>query len=101
MIISIRDVIEKSFSAYAVEPRTEWVQNWPGQVVLCVSQIYWTAEVHAVLQKKSVWAVKDYHNSLTVNISIQIETFLCMFLHQYHESTQPLLLWTVSVTYLS
>jgi len=38
-----------ALKAYVQEPRDQWVQNWPGQVVLCVSQIYWTAHVHAAL----------------------------------------------------
>jgi len=45
MIISIRDVIHESVDAYAATPRKQWVIEWPGQVALCVSSIYWTAEV--------------------------------------------------------
>ncbi|VEL33344.1 unnamed protein product [Protopolystoma xenopodis] len=36
--------------AYEQDPREEWVCDWPGQVVLCVSQIFWTLEVSAALQ---------------------------------------------------
>ena len=35
--------------AYAEEAREDWVLDWPGQVVLCVSSIYWTTEVHEAL----------------------------------------------------
>lgn len=40
------------FQAYAIDPRTTWVKEWPGQVVLCVSQIYWTLEVHEALKQR-------------------------------------------------
>jgi len=50
MVKSIRHVIAKSLEAYKVEPRTEWVRNWPGQAILCVSSKYWTDNMHLSLR---------------------------------------------------
>ena len=49
MISSVRDVISKALMDYAVVPRSQWVMKWPGQAVLCVSQTYWTSEVHQAI----------------------------------------------------
>jgi len=49
MIRSLVDVVTASKDAYFHTPRAEWVLKWPGQVVLCVSQVYWTQEVHRAL----------------------------------------------------
>ena len=43
-------VIEKALVSYAEVPRVEWVVDWPGQAVLCVSQKYWTAFVHEAIR---------------------------------------------------
>uniref|UniRef100_A0A663MAG9 Dynein axonemal heavy chain 12 n=1 Tax=Athene cunicularia TaxID=194338 RepID=A0A663MAG9_ATHCN len=45
MLKSIHDVIARS----RMTERKRWVLEWPGQVVLCVSQMFWTSEVHEVL----------------------------------------------------
>jgi hypothetical protein len=44
---SLRDVTRKAYEDYAVSDRLEWILKWPGQVVLCGSSMYWTAEVVA------------------------------------------------------
>ena len=59
MLLSIRDVIEAAYNAYAIDLRDDWVQEWPGQVVLCVSQVYWTSEVHDAF-KNGNQGLKDY-----------------------------------------
>uniref|UniRef100_A0A8C0VQQ8 Dynein axonemal heavy chain 3 n=1 Tax=Cyanistes caeruleus TaxID=156563 RepID=A0A8C0VQQ8_CYACU len=35
-------------------PRKEWVLQWPGQAVICVSSIYWTEEVSEAIRKKAL-----------------------------------------------
>ena len=43
-------MILHTFQAYAEEAREDWVKDWPGQIVLCTSQMYWTSEVHDALR---------------------------------------------------
>ncbi|XP_053412126.1 dynein axonemal heavy chain 3 [Nycticebus coucang] len=45
MLASLREVIGLGIEAYVQVPRNQWVLQWPGQVVICVSSIYWTREV--------------------------------------------------------
>ncbi|KAJ3222973.1 Dynein heavy chain 7, axonemal [Clydaea vesicula] len=49
MLESVRMVIKEAYFAYQNTPRAKWVLEWPGQVVLCVSQIYWTIQVEQAL----------------------------------------------------
>ena len=39
--------------------RCTWLQNWPGQVVLGVSQLYWTIEVTRALKEKGLEGIKE------------------------------------------
>lgn len=41
----IQAITRTAAADYAVKPRKEWILLWPGMVVLCGSQIYWTQEV--------------------------------------------------------
>ncbi|XP_042639137.1 dynein axonemal heavy chain 3 [Orycteropus afer afer] len=45
MLASMREVIGLGIEAYVKVPREDWVLQWPGQVVICVSSIFWTQEV--------------------------------------------------------
>ncbi|XP_031243962.1 dynein heavy chain 3, axonemal [Mastomys coucha] len=49
MLASMRQVIENGIEAYVQVPRNAWVLEWPGQVVICVSSIFWTREVSEAL----------------------------------------------------
>ncbi|XP_049610508.1 dynein axonemal heavy chain 12-like [Syngnathus scovelli] len=63
MIRSVRDVVDRSRTAYAETPRNQWVKEWPGQVVICTSQMFWTLEVHEAI-RGGVEGVKNYYQAL-------------------------------------
>ena len=49
MLAAVRAQTFRGIAAYATEPRDKWVQEWPGQVVIAVSTIYWTEEVEEAM----------------------------------------------------
>ncbi|KAM8960487.1 dynein axonemal heavy chain 3 [Pelodytes ibericus] len=54
MLSSMRQVIHDGIEGYVEVPRKQWVLQWPGQVVICVSSIYWTQEVSEAIVKGTV-----------------------------------------------
>lgn len=63
MVQSLKDVVTSSRDAYVLTPRADWVTKWPGQVVLCTSQVYWTMEVHEAI----VTSLTNYLDRLNVS----------------------------------
>ncbi|XP_074961219.1 dynein axonemal heavy chain 3 [Phalacrocorax aristotelis] len=51
MLASVRQVLQDGIRGYIKVPRKTWVLQWPGQVVICVSSIYWTEEVSEAIRK--------------------------------------------------
>ncbi|KAG9269584.1 dynein heavy chain 12, axonemal [Astyanax mexicanus] len=72
MLSSIRDVINRSRLAYPETKRSQWVREWPGQVVLCTSQMYWTQEVHEAI-RSGVGGLKNYYNQLQSQLKDIVE----------------------------
>jgi len=60
---TIRDSFADAVVAYEEKPREQWLFDYPAQVSLCGTQIWWTTEVNiafARLEEGYDNALKDY-----------------------------------------
>lgn len=53
MLASVRKVISEALKAYETSPRIQWVREWMGQAVLCVTAYFWTINIHRVIKYSS------------------------------------------------
>ncbi|XP_035314658.1 dynein heavy chain 12, axonemal isoform X2 [Cricetulus griseus] len=72
MLRSIHDVIAASRLAYPESARKDWVREWPGQVVLCVSQMFWTSETQEVISGGTE-GLKNYYKELQYQLNDIVE----------------------------
>lgn len=73
MISSLRKVITDSVAAYKTTHRKRWVVEWPGQVVLCVSNVYWTSEVTDAMKTDGGLKVISFVKSIIKHKTKDIE----------------------------
>lgn len=51
---SLREILHRALLAYVETPRTEWVLQWPGQIVIAGCQTHWTKEVSVALVENKI-----------------------------------------------
>jgi dynein heavy chain len=54
MIGCLTQIIGEAYKAYANTDRKKWCLEWAGQVVICVDNIYWTAEVAQAIKDNNL-----------------------------------------------
>lgn len=59
MVESLQDVTKRGVESYPQHPRTQWVLEWPGQIVLVISAIYWTQDVTEVISSGVQGSLKE------------------------------------------
>ncbi|KAJ3222668.1 Dynein heavy chain 3, axonemal [Clydaea vesicula] len=62
---SVHQQVSNAMKAYAETKREKWVLEWPGQVVICVSQIYWTQELTEIIRRGGSKGIKAYKELCT------------------------------------
>ncbi|XP_070695267.1 dynein axonemal heavy chain 12 [Pempheris klunzingeri] len=72
MLRSVRDVVARSRVDYGETARSQWVKEWPGQVVLCTSQIFWTMEVNEAI-KAGADGLTSYYQQLQNQLNDIVE----------------------------
>ncbi|CAM9881967.1 unnamed protein product, partial [Phaeothamnion confervicola] len=66
---SVRRQMALAVQDYPSAERTQWMQRWPGQVVLNGSQVHWTSEAEAAMQADGATGVARYHGQLVRQLS--------------------------------
>ncbi|KXS11241.1 hypothetical protein M427DRAFT_505508 [Gonapodya prolifera JEL478] len=70
---SVHEQITLALKAYAETPREKWVLEWPGQVVICGSQVYWTKEVTEMIRRGGQFGLKAYKEQCTKQLEVVVE----------------------------
>lgn len=65
MLLAIKTQTADSYSQYSQIKRDQWMLNWPGMVILCVSQIFWAAEIQDRLKQSKIELLKEQHKILS------------------------------------
>lgn len=69
----------KAIDAYEDKPRDSWVFDWPAQVALCTTQIFWSIEINEIFRKIDEGyenALKDYQRKQIAQLNALINLLL-------------------------
>ena len=70
---SVRDQTIKARTAYTETVRTQWACEWPGMVVICIGQMFWTSETEAAIVEPGGKGVPKYRDKLTQQLDDIVE----------------------------
>ena len=67
---TVRHEMTEAVASYEEKPRDQWLFDFPAQVALCGTQIWWTTEVNmafARLEEGYENALKDYNKKQVIS----------------------------------
>ena len=71
---SIKSILSEAIIDYVKKPRTKWVRDWPGQIVIAASQTHWTQQVEDAFRNKSDGGMA----SLAAKLSNQLQDLVAL-----------------------
>ncbi|CAD7701708.1 unnamed protein product [Ostreobium quekettii] len=69
MVESVQEVCCQGVEAYPTKPRAQWVLEWPGQVVLVVTAIFWTSDVANAIRSGRPGALQEVSDDCTLQLT--------------------------------
>lgn len=79
MRYTLNRLFAQSIESYEKKARDIWIFDWPAQVALCISQIFWSIEVHDIFQRIEEGyenALKDYQRKQITQLNALINLLL-------------------------
>jgi dynein heavy chain len=65
---SLKGICKESLLSYHSTPRTTWVRQWPGQIVLAVNSIHWTTDVEIAIKEYGKDGLESYKDKCNKQI---------------------------------
>lgn len=73
MMGSLHTITRKSVTDYVTSKRSDWLLKWPGQVVLSVSQIFWTKAVDDALRSAGTEGLQKFAHECSDTLKSEVE----------------------------
>lgn len=74
-------VVQKAVADYAIKERGQWILIWPGMIVLCGSQMYWTSELEEEVDVDGVKGLARYEAKCTAQLQELVQLVRYLVLH--------------------
>lgn len=74
MHLAVRNEVINGYADYVTSERIDWTFNWSQMVVLVVSSIFWTSDIHTSLLKQNRDLLKSVFGEINSNLNDMTET---------------------------
>lgn len=84
---AVRNEVINSYADYVTSDRIEWTTNWSQMIVLVVSSIFWSSDIHTSLLQQNRHLLKNVLSETKTNLDECIETIRMPEITNLHRLT--------------